>query len=666
MTTEISGTVEDETGASIDGATVYVVRESDDTIVATTTTDSTGGYQVTGLSDTETYHVGAQWDDGSTKYAGESYPFVEPFTDTGPIDDFEDNDITEYTGNKTSFNVQSNVVQEGSFALEMGNDDNSFHLIHSSSGLPRYPSQGDAFSFRCYTHTSGIAEMLFGFQDTDNHYRVRISARNGGVKIQKEDGGFLTDLASTAVTIPTGEWLEGVIQWGGSGDIEFTLNDSSGTEVASVGPVNDTIFTSGGIGWRAVTEDFTGDSVFFDIAQLDSVSGATPGATSGIDNFEDGDIDEYAGDTGNYEANSNSPVQAGTFSLKHTATSTSRIYSSTGLPDYPELGDTFEGWIYLDDSDDSGMFAWSGSDADNAYWIQVNKNISEFRAFSRESGGFNTLATTSISIGTGWFRGEVTWNYYGRLTCTLYDSGGNQQAQIEFGDASYISSTGWGWRTNADTVAFDEAFVTGEQSDPGTGTIDDFSDGDIAEYNENTGDFTVNSGTLVSSTDSTRTKRIGAQTGIERPVRQGQTLTLDIRFTDDADGFPQNGFFIFALEDETDITNNGMYRADVRPDGSGAPEFRLIKRDTGGGGSTLASDTNLTIPYDEWLSVEIQWANDGSITATLDDSGGNQISQISGVDTEHKYGGIGWGFVYKGDSISTTKEYVRYDNGSSI
>jgi hypothetical protein len=299
MTTEISGTVKDETGSSIDGATVYVVRASDDSIAGVTTTNVSGEFQFTGLSDTETYHVGAQWDDGSTKYAGESFPFVEPYTDTGPIDDFEDADLAEYSGDIVSFQVQNNIVYERTEALEMTNDDDSRHEIYSldGDGLPRYPSSGDTFSFRIYfENADSSGEFWFGVQDTDNLYRAMVQPNISGIEIRKADGGFVSTISNTSAAIPIGEWLEGVIEWKSNGDITFTLNDASGAEVASASG-NDGTYSSGGIGWDGFADEFSGYSIYYDIAELTNTT--APGATgAAIDDYEDGDIAEYSGETG--------------------------------------------------------------------------------------------------------------------------------------------------------------------------------------------------------------------------------------------------------------------------------------------------------------------------------------------------------------------------------
>jgi hypothetical protein len=304
MTTEISGKVEDASGNAIQGATVYIVRQSDDSIVATETTDSAGEYQVVGLSDTDTYHVTAQYDDGSTKYAGTSYPEVTPFTSTGPIDDFEDADITEYTGDKNSYTTQTSRVFEKTTALKMGNDDGAGHQIFSTSGLPRYPSAGDTFAFRTYIENS-ISEMamLFGVQDSSNYYRARVIKSANEIAIGKVVGGSSTNLDFAAASIPTGEWIRGIVEWTNSNELRLTLNDESGTKIAETALVTDSEFGSGGIGWDGFVDGFSGDSVYYDIAELTSIGGApsvttlSPTNVSVTDATLEGNLDSIGNDT---------------------------------------------------------------------------------------------------------------------------------------------------------------------------------------------------------------------------------------------------------------------------------------------------------------------------------------------------------------------------------
>jgi hypothetical protein len=643
MTIEISGTVEDTNGTAISGATVYVVRESDDTVVATTTSDSAGEYQVTGLDDTETYHVGAQYDDGSTKYHGESYPFVEPFNDTGPIDDFEDSDLVEYSGDKISFEVQTGTVFEGTYALEMGNDNGSFNSIHSSSGLPRYPTQESVFKYRCYMPPSGIAEMFFGYSDSDNHYRARVSARNGGIVLYKEDGGFLTSLASDIATIPTGEWLEVVVNWGNPDNdkpIKITLNDASGSQVADAS-AQDGTFTSGGIGWRAVTDEFSDETVYWDIAELTTVGGSIEKNLI-IDDFEDGGISEYQGDTGQFTAQTNT-VFEGTYALKgDTGTNGGgrTIESTSGLDNYPTAGDEIEFYCYRTASGDNPGFSFAVEPGERRYNVEIFSgqiSIKKFYGGSNEDLNINTNVTIPENE---WLRCVVNWGSDGTITLTVYDANDNNLGSVSAtektfteGGIGYLASNTGNVSTNYHDLA--QINSDGSPSISSPQICDDFEDGDISEYDSGNGISVstdrVYSGTYALKCDASVSSgtRIKSGAGLDIYPQRGDTFEYRVYHTT---GDPN--FSICRFGDRLD--GNNRYNLFVSP----GNEYRLQKVE-GGSGTDIATDSNVSPPTDEWLRSEVEWGS-STIICRLYNASGTKISEISATDGAHDHGGIGW------------------------
>ena len=64
-------------GTGIDGAVVFLIDDTNDVLYSTATTDFSGNYSFD-VSDSYTYHVAVQYDDGSTKYNAKSYPYITP------------------------------------------------------------------------------------------------------------------------------------------------------------------------------------------------------------------------------------------------------------------------------------------------------------------------------------------------------------------------------------------------------------------------------------------------------------------------------------------------------------------------------------------------------------------------------------------------------------
>jgi len=177
-------------------------------------------------------------------------------------------------------------------------------------------------------------------------------------------------------------------------------------------------------------------------------SGSTLGLHDGkiastiVDDFEDGNISEYGGDTGKYSVVS-SPTASGSRSLEFNANGFASIASTSGLNTYPSQGDTFRCRVRIDENDDSSQVYWAAqsavSDPDGYKWsIQISN--SSFSFIKRESGSNTTLTSTTVTPPTGEFLDvEVDWGSSGGHTLTLFDSAGSQLAQISATDTTYTS-----------------------------------------------------------------------------------------------------------------------------------------------------------------------------------------------------------------------------------
>jgi hypothetical protein len=71
---DISGTVTDKDGNALGGVPVAIIDEANDSVAATTTTDSSGNYSVTVGSNS--YHVLFAYEESGEQYNTDSYPFI--------------------------------------------------------------------------------------------------------------------------------------------------------------------------------------------------------------------------------------------------------------------------------------------------------------------------------------------------------------------------------------------------------------------------------------------------------------------------------------------------------------------------------------------------------------------------------------------------------------
>jgi hypothetical protein len=175
------------------------------------------------------------------------------------VDDFEDGNLAEYTDQSepAASATITNQAFAGSHALELtaevvSGPDAENAGVFSGSGLPNYPSAGDTFEFRFFVDDANGTpnDTVFGFFAggfSSNNYEIRFDHINGRLRFEKRDGSGFNPTTVANVAIPTQEWLRCEVDTtAGGGTITVTLDDSTGTQLAT-GSVTDSTFTSGGI-----------------------------------------------------------------------------------------------------------------------------------------------------------------------------------------------------------------------------------------------------------------------------------------------------------------------------------------------------------------------------------------------------------------------------------
>lgn len=259
----ISGTCT-VSGSTVDGAVVFIIDDGDDTVAATTTSGADGTYSVSGLAD-GTYHVVAQYDDGSTTYNALSKPYI---TINTTIDRFEDNDIAEYSGDTGNFSTVQSPVQSGSYALQTSGW--ATNRITSTSGLDNYPSK--PANWEWYVHCNNVdtdhslSRHYYAWGDTNNYYWTETKWTSGDQYIELDGVVGGTGLSGTAqyindFTLSANTWYRCELTWddgstygGSDGEMTFVIHDADSTASHST-TLTDTGLSSGGIGWATDTAD---------------------------------------------------------------------------------------------------------------------------------------------------------------------------------------------------------------------------------------------------------------------------------------------------------------------------------------------------------------------------------------------------------------------------
>ncbi len=191
------------------------------------------------------YYKNAGASDGS---ASTTFPY---------LDEFEDSNISEYSGDTSLFSVDASFAYERTRGLKASDVSGQ-----TTDGIYRTDvsvAQGETIRYFEYVDAGGTFDevcTLFGVQtpgSNNNNYAVCLEQVAGTDRmsiakdvVSNDNDGSGTVLSSTTVSYSTG-WYEVEIRWGTDDSITATLY-SGGSEVAST-TVVDSTYTSGGVGF---------------------------------------------------------------------------------------------------------------------------------------------------------------------------------------------------------------------------------------------------------------------------------------------------------------------------------------------------------------------------------------------------------------------------------
>jgi hypothetical protein len=174
--------------------------------------------------------------------------------------------------------------------------------------------------------------------------------------------------------------------------------------------------------------------------------------------------------------------------------------------------------------------------------------------------------------------------------------------------------------------------------------VDDFEDGNIAEYSGATGIYSIvtspvsNGSRALKAKGASGSKLITSTSGLANYPAAGDTLKLALQLLSNGSG--SVGGICFGVQD----TNN-FYLLNPSSDGT----FKLFKKATGSFSGIASTGDNL--PGGNFLTVTIDWGSSGTIAIDVVDSNGTTQGSLSVVDTTYSSGGVG--FRYSGGSDDT-------------
>jgi len=178
-----------------------------------------------------------------------------------------------------------------------------------------------------------------------------------------------------------------------------------------------------------------------------------------VDDFEDGNIDEYEGATGDYTVNQTTPVPSGSYRLEGTGGENTKLLASD-LDRMPAAGTKFSAKIGWTDEAQNACLAFGGAkslDADSSFpfhFVRMWKSGEDdwrFQFWSRE-GSRQFEASLGATTPNAFYEVVVDWAQ-DEITITLNDPDGEEVARR--------------------TTEFDTQYTEGGVGTRGTGLLDD-------------------------------------------------------------------------------------------------------------------------------------------------------------------------------------------------
>lgn len=176
-----------------------------------------------------------------------------------------------------------------------------------------------------------------------------------------------------------------------------------------------------------------------------------------IDDFEDGDLSEYGGDTGAFDVDGTDPVFEGSFSLKGT-TNNSQIASfpGDGLDNYPVRGDVIEFSTFRGNADTGTemIFGMETAGTNGQFYSAELTADGEIRITIDGGGTGNVLASRDVGTPVGEiFTNTIEWGDP-TIRFEVRTADGAFIGAVEADDTTYDDG-GIGWDTTQSTGAPD-------------------------------------------------------------------------------------------------------------------------------------------------------------------------------------------------------------------
>jgi len=194
------------------------------------------------------------------------------------IDDFEDADLSDYSGDTGSASIVSTNVYEGANALQL--DATAGAHIYDDGVLL---DQGTALHGHVYPTTGTEPTLTFAVQadNAGNYYQVAFDEAADEVRLEVVENDSVTSTVDTAsIAINAGAYYEAEIDWNITDNIGITVKDAAENELGTLGGV-DASYQEGSVGFKSGDANGTKNFDFYTTSARSADIRAVEGGVEG-------------------------------------------------------------------------------------------------------------------------------------------------------------------------------------------------------------------------------------------------------------------------------------------------------------------------------------------------------------------------------------------------
>lgn len=351
---------------------------------------------------------------------------------TNVIDDFTNTNLTgryyfetgsSYASVDTVSNKATSEADDNVLKISGGTTEMVAYKDDGDTNLDMYPEIGD--TIRCWvrgvngTENMNVTYGAVASDGKDDHYYIKVDFGDNLLGMGKTDDGSSTWLESSNdnLSLAADTWYKLEIDWSTDHNHTVTLYDGSGSEVGSLTyqeTSNDPKFEGRGIGFDAYTS--SGETAYFDYATR-----ANKGL---IDDFEDGNLAEYSGNTSLFSIQS-STVLEGSQTLRcddNYAKVSHNSFQTT-------RGNEYRARIMADTDTNPSLLANvqdPSNPMNNCYWASADPANNELTLWRREGGSSYQIDAVSVTIDVGVEYQIGLQLHDSKIRAVLYDETGNE------------------------------------------------------------------------------------------------------------------------------------------------------------------------------------------------------------------------------------------------